>query len=77
MKDLNLKSLRDTIGVVSQEPILFDTTIAENIRLGREGASQEEIETAAKDANVHKFITELPQGELKCTVMYNLCVFNI
>ena len=58
-----MKFLRNIIGVVSQEPVLFDTTIAENIRYGREDASQEEIEAAASTANVHDFIMELPDGQ--------------
>ncbi|WAQ94713.1 MDR1-like protein [Mya arenaria] len=51
---------REQIGIVSQEPVLFGTTIAENIRYGRLGVSQEEIEDAAKEANAHSFISELP-----------------
>ncbi len=62
VKDLNLKWLRENIGVVSQEPVLFDTTIVENIRYGREGATLEEIMEAAKKANAHNFISELPNG---------------
>ena len=62
MKDLNLKWLRSHIGVVSQEPVLFDTTIAENIRFGREDATMEELKEAAKNANAHDFITGLPNG---------------
>lgn len=54
--------LRENIGVVSQEPILFGTTIAENIKYGKQNASQEEIERAAKKSNAHTFITSLPQG---------------
>ncbi|CAF3831918.1 unnamed protein product [Rotaria sp. Silwood1] len=53
--------LRQHIGVVSQEPILFQTTIAENIRLGRLEATQQEIEDAARIANAHDFIMTLPQ----------------
>ena len=55
-----MKWLRRNIGVVSQEPVLFDTTIAENIRHGREDASLEDIIEAAKAANAHNFISELP-----------------
>ena len=63
VRSLNLKWLRSNIGVVSQEPVLFDTTIAENIAYGREGgASLEEIQAAAKSANAHDFIMELPNG---------------
>ena len=62
MKELNVKWLRSQIGVVSQEPVLFDTTIAENIRYGREDATLDEIMQAAKDANAHDFITSFPEG---------------
>ena len=62
VRSLNLKWLRNHIGVVSQEPVLFDTTIAENIRYGKEGATMKEIEDAAKNANAHDFISELPDG---------------
>ncbi|KAI4471553.1 atp-binding cassette sub-family b [Holotrichia oblita] len=62
LKDLDLTWLRENIGVVSQEPILFGTTIAENIKYGKQNASQEEIERAAKKSNAHTFITSLPQG---------------
>ena len=48
--------------MVSQEPVLFDTTIAENIRHGKEGATAEEIEAAARNANAHNFICQLPDG---------------
>ena len=58
---LNLHWLRSNIGVVSQEPILFATTIAENIRYGREDVSEEVI-AAAEAANAHSFISELPDG---------------
>ena len=47
-------------GIVSQEPTLFASTIAENIRYGREGVTQSEIEQAAKKANAHNFISKLP-----------------
>ena len=48
--------------MVSQEPVLFDTTIAENISYGKGGATTEEIEGAARAANAHNFISELPDG---------------
>ena len=63
MKELNVQWLRYQMGLVSQEPVLFDCSIADNIRYGdnfRE-VSNEEIETAAKSANIHSFITSLPQ----------------
>ena len=62
IKNLNIKWLRDNIGVVSQEPVLFDTTIAENIRYGQEDASMEDIEQAARSANAHEFVSQLPDG---------------
>lgn len=61
VKEMNLTWLRQQIGVVSQEPVLFGTTIAENIRYGRIDVTQGEIEQAAKEANAHTFIKELPQ----------------
>ena len=62
VRELNLKWLRSYIGVVSQEPVLFDTTIADNIRYGRGDATMKDIEAAAKAANAHSFISELPNG---------------
>ena len=62
IRELNLHWLRQHIGVVSQEPVLFATSIAENIRYGKEDVTQEEIEVAAKAANAHMFITELPDA---------------
>ena len=62
VRDLNVKWLRSQIGLVSQEPVLFDTTIAENIRYGKEGATMEEIQEAAKSANAHDFVSSLPDG---------------
>jgi len=61
IRKLNIKWLRNNIGVVSQEPVLFAKTIAENIRYGRDGITQQDIEKAAADANAHDFISELPQ----------------
>ncbi|CAI8602482.1 unnamed protein product [Vicia faba] len=62
VKTLKLKWLRQQIGLVSQEPALFATTIKENILLGRPDADQVEIEEAARVANAHSFIFKLPQG---------------
>ena len=61
VRDLNVGWLRDHIGIVGQEPILFSTTIAENIGYGRDGVTQAEIEEAAKAANAHNFIMKLPK----------------
>lgn len=47
---------------MNQEPVLFDTTIAENIRLGKKDATMEEIKEAAKKANAHDFILQMPMG---------------
>ncbi|KAF3967837.1 hypothetical protein CMV_008211 [Castanea mollissima] len=62
LKQLQLKWIREKIGLVSQEPILFATTIKENIAYGKENATQEEIRTAIELANAAKFIDELPNG---------------
>ncbi|CAM0904144.1 unnamed protein product [Alopecurus aequalis] len=59
---LNVEWLRRQIGLVSQEPILFATTIKENILFGNETASLKQIAHAAKMANAHDFIVKLPQG---------------
>jgi len=55
---LNVKWLRSQLGLVSQEPVLFQGTVAENVRYGKQGATQEEIEEACRNANAHTFITE-------------------
>ena len=62
VRTLNIKWLRQHIGVVSQEPVLFDTTIAQNILYGKEGATEEEMKQAAINANAHDFISKLPDG---------------
>jgi subfamily B ATP-binding cassette protein MsbA len=62
LRDLNLKDLRGLIGLVSQEVILFNDTIRANIAFGKAGASNEEIENAARLAYAHDFIAELPEG---------------
>ncbi|GES79406.1 multidrug resistance protein 1 [Rhizophagus clarus] len=62
IKEIQLRWLRENIGVVGQEPVLFDMTIAENIAYGKDDASQEEIEIAAKQVNMHEFISSLPNG---------------
>ncbi|KAG7669217.1 hypothetical protein Ndes2526B_g05515 [Nannochloris sp. 'desiccata'] len=62
IKNLNLHWLRSQIGLVSQEPVLFNMTVADNIRYGREDASLETVIAAAKAANAHNFISALPEG---------------
>ncbi|MBA0640802.1 hypothetical protein Goklo_023704, partial [Gossypium klotzschianum] len=59
---LQLKWLRSQMGLVSQEPTLFATTIKENILFGKEDAGMEEVIEAAKASNAHNFISQLPQG---------------
>lgn len=62
IRDVTLKSLRDSIGIVQQDVYMFAGTIMENISYGRPGATKEEIIEAAKLANAHDFIMELPNG---------------
>ncbi|CAZ94159.1 ABC transporter ATP-binding protein [Zobellia galactanivorans] len=62
IKDISKKSLRGLMGLVTQDSILFNDTVAHNIALGKENATQEEIIEAAKIANAHEFIVELPNG---------------
>ncbi|CAF1464734.1 unnamed protein product [Adineta ricciae] len=62
IRQLNLHWVRSRLGLVSQEPILFDLTIAENITYGLENIPMSEIIHAAKKANIHEFIEQLPQG---------------
>ncbi|XP_042540641.1 phosphatidylcholine translocator ABCB4 isoform X2 [Dipodomys spectabilis] len=61
IRNFNVRHLREIIGVVSQEPVLFSTTIAENIRYGRGNVTMEEIKKAVKEANAYEFIMKLPQ----------------
>uniref|UniRef100_A0AAQ5ZXE8 Bile salt export pump n=1 Tax=Amphiprion ocellaris TaxID=80972 RepID=A0AAQ5ZXE8_AMPOC len=61
IRGLNIQWLRSLIGIVEQEPVLFATTIAENIRYGRPGVTMEDIVKAAKEANAYNFIMDLPQ----------------
>jgi ATP-binding cassette subfamily B (MDR/TAP) protein 1 len=73
IKMLDLTSLRSMFGLVGQEPVLFDTTVKENILLGKQGTKmdgdQEEIDNnqavhieAAKNANAHGFVSSMPEG---------------
>ncbi|XP_022371091.1 phosphatidylcholine translocator ABCB4 isoform X3 [Enhydra lutris kenyoni] len=61
IRTFNVRYLREIIGVVSQEPVLFSTTIAENIRYGRGNVTMDEIKKAVKEANAYDFIMKLPQ----------------
>ena len=58
LRNLNLRWLRGQIGLVGQEPVLFEGTVGENILYGKPGAGQAEVEEAAKLANAHEFITK-------------------
>ena len=62
IRDIKLKSLRDHIGIVQQDVYLFAGTVIENISYGKPGSTREEIIEAAKLANAHDFIMELPNG---------------
>jgi len=62
IRDIHLKSLRNQISLVGQEPVLFQGTVAENIAHGAPGATVEQITEAAKAANAHNFIKEFPMG---------------
>lgn len=62
IRDIKLKSLRDNIGIVQQDVYLFSGTVADNIRYGKLDATNEEVIEAAKNANAHDFIKELPEG---------------
>jgi len=61
LRSITLKSLRDNLALVTQDPILFAATIRENIAYGRPGATQQEIEEAARAAGAHDFIDGLPE----------------
>jgi ABC-type multidrug transport system fused ATPase/permease subunit len=62
IRELMLRSLRDQVSIVLQEPLLFSDTVAENIRYGRLEAGEDEIVEAARAANAHDFISRLPNG---------------
>lgn len=62
IRDYSLQSVRDQISIVTQEPILFNDTIANNILLGKQAATPEEVEAAAKIANAHNFIIKKEKG---------------
>lgn len=62
LRTLSFEQIRSLISVVNQDTFLFHGTVEENIRLGKPGASQDELEDAARAANIHEFILSLPQG---------------
>ena len=63
IRDVTLKSLRSQIGIVTQETVLFDESIASNIAYGSPGATREQIEQAARAAHAHEFIVTLPEQD--------------
>lgn len=79
IKKLQLKWIREKIGLVSQEPILFATSLRENIAYGKENATDQEIRTAIELANAAKFIDKLPKvipfsfGETTIFVFFSPC----
>lgn len=80
LKELNIHWLRAQIGIVSQEPVLFDCTLAENIAYGDNSrtVSMEEIEAAARSANIHSFIDTLPQVKSRRSLLISLfTVYNV
>lgn len=62
LRDLTFDDLRQHMALVSQEIVIFDQSVAENIACGTKGATREQIEEAARAASAHEFITRLPQG---------------
>jgi ATP-binding cassette subfamily B protein len=62
LRDYRIADLRNQFAIVLQEPVLFSTSIAENIAYAKPDATSEEIMAAARAANAHEFITHLPEG---------------
>ena len=62
IRDVKLRSLREQIGIVPQETALFSGSVRNNILYGKLDATQDEVEAAARAANAHDFISELPRG---------------
>ncbi|MFX3964443.1 ABC transporter ATP-binding protein, partial [Streptococcus suis] len=66
LREYDLASLRNKVGIVLQESVLFAGTIADNIRFGDESISHEMVETAARATHNHDFIMSLPDGYSTC-----------
>lgn len=64
INDLNVEWLRNAVGIVSQEPVIFSGTIEENLRMGKEDLTIEEMENACRMANAEEFIKKLPKVSL-------------
>lgn len=62
VRDMDLQLLRNQVGLVSQEPVLFSCSVRDNICYGNPEASQQQVEDAAHAANAHSFIDKLPEG---------------
>ncbi|KAJ2557440.1 hypothetical protein EV175_001345 [Coemansia sp. RSA 1933] len=62
VRDWNIMALRENMAIVGQEPVLFNYTIGENIGYGKPGSTQQEIEEAAREANIYNFVQNLPDG---------------
>ncbi|HBN36591.1 MAG TPA: multidrug ABC transporter permease [Lactobacillus johnsonii] len=62
VRDITLESLRNNVGIVLQDSVLFTGTVEDNIKYGKPNASRDEVIAAAKEANIHDFITTLPDG---------------
>ena len=77
IRSLRLKWLRSQIGLVSQEPTLFATSIKENILFGKEEATMEEVVAAAKASNAHNFISQLPQGYDTKVILSSNAIFPV
>jgi ATP-binding cassette subfamily B (MDR/TAP) protein 1 len=69
LKEFQLKWIRQKIGLVSQEPVLFTCSIRDNIGYGKDGATTEEIRAAAELANAAKFIDKLPQVKIQISLL--------
>ena len=68
IKDLNVEWLRSSIGIVSQEPVIFSGTIEDNLRMGKEDLTTEEMEAACRMANAEEFIKKLPKVSILMTM---------
>ena len=71
IREINTKWLRQNVSIVGQEPVLFATTIVENIKYGKEGATMEEVITACKNANAYDFIMKMPDVSAGVREYYN------